>query len=142
MTVSNPKRGETLHPDEAQSSLCWRDGEAAAGGAHVCFRFTVTLLYGSPHPDFRMQRYTCVIFTDARVELEGRSCERVIFAMKCLSFMSRAAFLVSPACMNTSVREREEEQSAVANSAFGKSINAVFEIHVAYCIDLYLEQWF
>lgn len=25
-----------------------------------------------------------------------------------------------PACMNTSVRKREEEQSAVANSAFGK----------------------
>lgn len=45
--------------------------------------------------------------------------------MKCLSFLFFFFYMLPlvslPACMNTSVREKgDEEQSAVANSAFGK----------------------
>lgn len=37
--------------------------------------------------------------------------------LPCLALL---VLMCLPACMNTSVRKREEEQSAVANSAFGK----------------------
>lgn len=63
--------------------------------------------------------------TKDSVELEDKRKKNLFswLAMKCLSFhfLFMLPLVSLPACMNTSVRKKgEEEQSAVANSAFGE----------------------
>ena len=64
--------------------------------------------------------------TKDSAELEDKRKKNHLFswlAMKCLSFhfFYMLPLVSLPACMNTSVRKKgEEEQSAVANSAFGE----------------------